>query len=296
MFPLLLACAGPAADDTAPLVPSAWSWEAVPDAPAPYPADTARQGVEDAFARVWTIDPRDPYDANVAMIDAGDGTCPIDGSHNGLHYVTGDCISADGLGYYGFVQYNQLFDFYYNGGAWNHEFRWVTGTFRVLATDGSTFATQGEIEYHDYTDADGRQAWSSHIWGEFHWTGPSATPGWLGEDLSLQFDMDAHIAGAPVNDGRWLWLDGSVARLGGVFDAVEFDNLTMPGETCATEPDGDIWLHDDQGLWYTVHFDAVCDGCGQLVANEGTPTEQALGPVCPDLSTVTTWGPDPWSR
>lgn len=134
------------------------------------------------------------------------------------------------------------------------------------------------------------------MWGEFHWTGPGASDGWLAEDLSLQLDLDARTSGAPATGGRDVWLDGSIARLGGTFDAVEFDNLTWPGATCADEPDGDIWLHDDQGLWYTAHFDSTCDGCGTLIANEGLPTQVDLGPICPDFSTVTVWGADPWSR
>jgi hypothetical protein len=71
---------------------------------------------------------------------------------------------------------------------------------------------------------------------------------------------------------------------------------TASGSECSSEPGGTVSVRDAEGEWYDVTFQgpvsgsstsfpAECDGCGE-VWFRGAP----IGDVCPDLSTLQTWG------
>jgi hypothetical protein len=292
-FLLAIGCATGGGDADVRIDPSPWTWESTSSPAEPRPADEVAAGIEQALPRAWSIDPRLALDAATAYVAAGDGACPALDLVNGLTYAEGNCVAASGLTYHGWVQYADLPGLYMEDGWWHDDFRWMTGTFRVEAEDGTMLAHEGDLDFTVYDDATGRPVWESTTNGDFHWRGPSAPDTWLDDDVVVMLTVAFHEAGAPVDGGPWVAADGSVARLGGTFDALELTGFVWPGVACTIEPDGVVEVHDDRGIWYTVHFgDGACDGCGAITDAAGA----SLGDACPDFTGVREWGADPWSR
>jgi len=250
-------------------------------------AAQVQAGLEALTPWVWTMDPRAVWDETTRLVEQGDATCPAMTVQNGLALASGDCVASSGYGYYGFVQYTQVTDFYFWGREWTHDYRWQHGTLRVESPEGALYSAAGDLEFRDYDGDDGHRTWDAVLYGEYHWDTDVA---WLAEDVGVLLDMEAHLGGAPADGGTWVSLDGSLTRLPGDFDAVEYDAFVYPGVGCAEEPDGVVWLRHPLGSWYRVQFGGDCDGCGD-VDLDGVP----LGEACPDLASLREWGEDPWS-
>lgn len=285
MIALWLACAAP--EDERLTDPRPWDFVAEAPEVAPRSADEVGATLEALTPWVWTVDLRAVWDETTRLVAEGDAACPAITTQNGLALASGDCRADTGYAYYGFVQYALVEDFYFWGREWTYEYRWQHGTIRIESPDGAWFAAEGDLEFRDYLGEDGHRTWHQTVWGEYHW---DTDVEWLADDVGALIDVENHAGGAPVDGGPWVALEGSLSRLRGDFDSVEYEGFVYPGAACATEPDGDAWLHDPLGPWYRVAFGGDCDGCGEV-----TVDGEVVGETCPDLSALRGWGEDPWS-
>ncbi|HMV68142.1 MAG TPA: hypothetical protein PKA64_14940, partial [Myxococcota bacterium] len=141
-----------------------------------------------------------------------------------------------------------------------------------------------------YTERAG-QTLPVHLRGEFS----DVQPGWAGcQATRTTADGYADVEGAPLNSwtgsdiepqrvtvGRLraeggaalLTLDGTLGGIDGPFHTVDAAQGAWGGG-CRREPRGAWGLRRDDGAWFDVTFDAVCDGCGVATAPgyAATPT------------------------
>lgn len=114
---------------------------------------------------------------------------------------------------------------------------------------------------------------------------------------------DAEALGSPWTDrGLDTWLDltelrgptdaprtrvdGTLAGLGGAFDAVTFVDVVLAGPaaggSCAAAPTGTIEVRGADGARWALDFGGACDGCAAL---------PGAGPVCVDFSPLAALAP-----
>lgn len=286
---VLTACVAPAPQAEPPPAPTEWSWEADnadPDPPLDAAAVTA--GAEAARDLVWWIDPREVHDGFEATLLAADDACPHQEIHNGQPFVTGDCTTAAGAGYYGFAIGTRLTDLNMTDGLFHEVYDWFSGTYRYEGTDGTVFVASGDALYRDYAQADGDPSYAADLRGRFDHTGPGAEAGsWLGAGLVVDIELET----VRWSEGhRTLDLALSVAGLDGAVDAARSDLLAFDTSRCALEPEGTLELHGPDGAWVALPFALdACDGCAEARLADGATAE-----ICVDWSPLVGWEDRPW--
>lgn len=138
----------------------------------------------------------------------------------------------------------------------------VDGDRRFSLSGTATWVTdrpiQGEVIY-------------SAIYGSFHDPGASD---WTALGLSTDLVQEYRR----IEDAVTLRLNGGFSGHAGPGTAVSFDDVGF-WEGCPSEPDGVVEVRVASGRWATVHFDAVCDGCGEAFDGDGN----SIGSVCVDM-------------
>lgn len=283
---LLLACADAPAPER--VNPTPWNWEVSADAGDPLDQDELEEGIRTVVDLVRAASPREVLDAYEATLALGDSECPLHQEHNGQDYVTADCTTGDGDGFWGFGLSVRLADLYMEGSQFHRHWEWYTGTFRVAAGDGTTLSISGDALYRAYDTPEGAYSFAGELVGEFQWSGPSVpADAWAATPAAIDLHLDTSRAAAPGENT--FWLAGAASDLPSRVVAFRTDELRWDDPACAEEPVGRLELVTDELAWLGVEFDGDCDGCG-AVDGDGTTADRA----CADWSALVAWGESPW--
>ncbi|MDP2309650.1 MAG: hypothetical protein Q8P18_26760 [Pseudomonadota bacterium] len=283
-------CDAPNAEEDAALVPTPWTYT---DPGAPDRPMLSASDVEGELSNVVTFlrktDPLFIFEAREVGLARSDSTCPTVIDHNNQTFVEGDCTTADGTRFLG---YNLSTD----GSGMiglpgepveNHRyFAWTTGNLEISRDDGYELHLLGDCQYRDYDTTDGDPGFQIYLWGDFS-VKDGVTTNWLNDEVGVHLYLDS----VDYPTGRSVEWSGGVSRLGGLIDAVSFEDFVISETaTCgAIEPSGTLWLWDSNLHWYEVAFDETCDGCAD-VRVDGV----SIGSACQDWTPLIDWEARPW--
>ncbi len=301
---LLLACTPEPADSAAPDAYEPVPYE-VPGAEYSAPvfdADAMSTAILDAVAVARTINGAPVLVAyETVMASAQDG-CPNYYAYDGNTYWYDQCTTDSGSTFNGYSFYYTYSD--YDAGDGNiYNGSQLYGVAQVWDADGHELDVGGSAAELVLTAADGSYTyWYSVVQGSFAWDGAGTEGTWVTPGMAPNLVLTA--IDYPEYDGHMFYVSGGVSGLGGTYDTVVFDDLTLYdagiGGDCPEEPGGTISVRDANGYWFDIFLDgqletsdnvrdSACDGCA-----EAWYQGQDLGPVCADFTTLTTWEGTPW--
>ncbi len=235
------------------------------------------------------------------MATADDG-CPSYYDYNGSMYWNDQCTTTAGSQFSGYSFY-YLYDNYDGGDGNIYNGAQLYGVAQMWDPEGHELDIGGSAADLVLTATDDSYTyWYSVAQGSFAWDGAGTEGTWVTPGMAPDLILTALVY--PQYDGHMFYINGGLSGLGGAYDTVVFDNLTLYdagiGGDCPEEPGGTISVRDANGYWYDLFLDGQlqtsdvtrqnqCDGCADAWY-EG----QDLGPVCPDFSTLNTWVGAPW--
>ncbi len=302
VLPLLLACSLQPVDTAVAYEPVPYTYDA-PAADAPtFDGDEMAIAIADAIDAARKITGAPVLLAYNTVMATADEDCPNYYELDGNVYWYDQCTTDSGSEFSGYSFYYAYDDFdagdgnIYNGAQ-------VFGVAQMWDVEGHELAIGGSAADLAISAADGAYTyWYSLAQGSFAWDGAGTEGTWVTPGMAPDLILTAILY--PAYDGHMFYISGGVSGLGGTYDTVVFDELTLfdegIGGSCAEEPGGTISIRDGNGYWYDLFLDGQietsdsvrgsdCDGCAE-VWYQG----QSLGEVCTDYSTLTDFEGAPW--
>lgn len=275
---LLLACAEPAsapADDSAPPAdaPLGWDWtDSGAGATSTLDDATLAAELQAAIDDVPRFDPLVLMSVYDGLMRYGDMQCPpISPDWVGQLYWEGDCASASGATYDGWVLSNWFHDVRDPYGNPCSDVAFFFGFATIVDPGGATWIGYGTTSYQACTQPDGTRRWDAYLEGDFSY---EAAPAGSFLEEWLPVSLFWTVTDGPA--GRSLVLDGAISGRAGAVEAVRFHDLPLS----TGEPVGRVTLWDRDGVETVLDFDGDGDGCA--------------GGVCVDWGPLTGWVDRPW--
>lgn len=300
LSPGCLTGAEPVADD--PAYESVPYDVAGPDAGTPeFDAGAMSAAITDALSAAKGITGAPVLLAYTTVMATADDTCPNYYDYNGNIYWYDQCTTETGSEFSGYSFY-YLYDNFDAGDGNIYNGAQVSGVAQMWDADGHELAIGGAAANLVLTATDDSYTyWYSVVQGSFSWDGAGTEGTWVTPGMAPDLVLTA--LEYPDYNARMFYIHGGLSGLGGVYDAVVFDNLTLYDAgigDCPEEPGGTISVRDANGYWYDMTLEGQldtsvstkasdCDGCA-AVWYQG----QELGEVCADYTILTTWEGAPW--
>lgn len=148
----------------------------------------------------------------------------------------------------------------------------LSGDFEIIDAAGNSFESGGHAGHNLQTQYDGF-FWWSEVSG--YWRLEN-DPDWLGQGISSLFQTNGTLAGESLK----ITMNGGLTYrdLPMYFEGIEYQNWD-----CGMAVNGDLWVRDPSGAWWTISFVYDCDQCAPV-----TFAGEAMGEACISLDTVTT--------
>jgi hypothetical protein len=255
-------CTARGEDDTAPVDSGdpdlAWTYEGATAEPEWAAADVETAMAEALYAPFPV--PMGVLDTFEDVVGEGDSVCP--GEELTFEKILG-CTASTGWWFAGIAGY----------GATDQ----VTGKtpfiqddlyadMQAMAPDGTRFAMGGSLFQHLAEDGSGLRSFAGFLEGIFIYTDGSLYDPAV--DALLDYTAQER-AEAPTEIG----LDGAISFSG---YTLQFDDVTLHGETCPDGATGTIGIRDETEHWYRVAFGDSCTGCGTVTFND----QEEIGEAC----------------
>lgn len=303
MLALLVGCGGasqPVADGS--------PYQSVPyEVPGPtagapeFDADAMSTAITDALSAAVGITGAPVLVAYTTVMATADDTCPNYYENEGNIYWYDQCTTESGSEFSGYSFY-YLYDNFDAGDGNIYNGAQVYGVAQMWDAEGHELELGGSAANLVLTAVDGSYTyWYSVVQGSFAWDGAGTEGTWVTPGMAPDVVLTA--VEYPAYDARMFYINGGISGLGGAYDSVVFDGLTLYNAgvgDCPEEPGGMISVRDASGYWYDMTLDGQidtavstrasdCDGCA-AVWYQG----QEVGEVCADYTFLTSWEGAPW--
>lgn len=232
----------------------------------------------------------------------GDENCPLYNFYSETaSYYDCSCNTRDGSSFYGDAFY-ATYEGTEDDGETFERFELFSHA-RSEGISGERFYSAGSTVVESRTYADGSARFFSRDLGLMFSDVEGTADSWISS--GLQNDMTQTLTTTSGGMPASFNANGSIASLGGTFDAIWLESFLIGSEAsgwqCAGEPSSALWMRRDDGLWVEITFDVpqgsaeapedrtLCDGCGRA-----TVGGVDIGAICLDFSALFDWSGAPW--
>jgi hypothetical protein len=248
------------------------------------------EAIEVAVEGLLRVDPiLMHYGWTSSMNTLSNEVCPPMEEHNGMDLWRNSCTTEEGHQFLGW-------SLNFRGNNIPSEcctfenFYWLSGQAQIIHSDGTLLQNFGDILHKEGQDQDGNKVIEGFTYGDFYWEDPLAENTWLQSELSMEY----YYTFTKTETYDYVDIQAWISNFSPIYPAAIFESVIFNTEECEKEPtEGEIWIRDIHGIWYTIIYDSdsSCDGCGSLYQGE-----TLIGQTCASFDQLFSWQEYPWEN